>query len=145
MRLLHHLHAPRVLLKLDIAKAFDSISWPFLFEVLRQYVFGNRYLDWLAVLLSSSSTRVLINGAPGPPIWHQQGLRQGDSLAPQLFVLTVDMLGRLIKRAMEAGILQQSHLRQSISEISLDANDVVLFCHPSHQDAEAIDTSQTYL
>jgi hypothetical protein len=53
-------------------------------------------------------------------------------------VLAVDMPGRLIKRAMEAGILQQLHLRQSIPEISLYAHDVVLFCHPSRQDAEAI-------
>jgi hypothetical protein len=96
MRLLH-LHAPRVLLKLDLAKTFDSISWSFLFEVFRQYGFGNRFLDWLAILLSSSSTQILINGAPGPPIWHQQGLRQGDLLALQLFVLAVDMLGWLIK------------------------------------------------
>jgi hypothetical protein len=33
-RLLHQLRAPRVLLKLDLARAFVSISWPFFFEVL---------------------------------------------------------------------------------------------------------------
>jgi hypothetical protein len=70
-RLLHQLGNPRVLLKLDLAKAFDSISWPFLFEVLRQYGFGQRFLEWIAILLSSASTRVLINGEPGPPIWHR--------------------------------------------------------------------------
>ena len=47
-RLLHQLGAPRVLLKLDLARAFDSIAWPFLFEVLRQYGFGDRFLEWLA-------------------------------------------------------------------------------------------------
>jgi hypothetical protein len=68
MRLLHQLRAPRELLKLDLAKAFDTISWPFLFKVLRQYGFGTRFLDWLAILLSSVNTRVMINGDPGPPI-----------------------------------------------------------------------------
>jgi hypothetical protein len=103
MRLLHQLRAPRVLLKLDLARAFDTISWPFLFEVLRRYGFSTRFLDWLAILLPSASTRVLLNGNPGPPIWHRRGLRQGDPLSPQLFVLAVDTVGRLIKRAMGLG------------------------------------------
>jgi hypothetical protein len=36
MHQLHQLRVPRVLLKLDLAKAFDTISWAFLFKILRQ-------------------------------------------------------------------------------------------------------------
>uniref|UniRef100_A0A453A7A9 Reverse transcriptase domain-containing protein n=1 Tax=Aegilops tauschii subsp. strangulata TaxID=200361 RepID=A0A453A7A9_AEGTS len=50
------------MLKLDLTRAFDSLSWPFLFEVLRRYGFGNRFLEWTAILLSSASTRILLNG-----------------------------------------------------------------------------------
>lgn len=74
-RLLHQLKAPRALLKLDLTKAFDSISWPFVFEVLQRYGFGTRFRAWMAILLSSASTRVLLNGDPGPPIWHRRGFR----------------------------------------------------------------------
>lgn len=138
MRLLHQLRAPRVLLKLDLAKASDTISLPFLFNVLRQYGFGNRFLDWLAVLLSTANRKVLMNGKPGPPIWHRRGLRQGDPLSPQLFVLAVDTLGRLIKNVAASGILQHLHPRRSILVISLYADDMVLFYHPTPSDIMAI-------
>uniref|UniRef100_A0A452YA33 Reverse transcriptase domain-containing protein n=1 Tax=Aegilops tauschii subsp. strangulata TaxID=200361 RepID=A0A452YA33_AEGTS len=94
--LLHQLGAHRVMLKLDLTRASDSLSWPFLFEALCQYGFGERFLEWLAILLSSANTRVLLNGEPGPSIWRRCGLRQGDPLSPQLFSLVVDILGRLI-------------------------------------------------
>uniref|UniRef100_A0A453BCR0 Reverse transcriptase domain-containing protein n=1 Tax=Aegilops tauschii subsp. strangulata TaxID=200361 RepID=A0A453BCR0_AEGTS len=121
LKLLHQLGAPRVMLMLDLTRAFDSLSWPFPFEVLRQYGFGSRFLEWRAILLSSVSTRILLNGEPGPPIWHRQGLRQGDSMSPQLFVLAVDTLGQLLRRAHSLGILQPLYPRCHIPAISLYA------------------------
>ena len=39
-RLFHQQRMSRLLLKLDITKAFDSVSWPFLIEVMQQLGFG---------------------------------------------------------------------------------------------------------
>ena len=58
-RLLHNLKVPHMLLKLDITRAFDSLSCQFLFEVLDRYGFGPRFREWLAILLSTSSTRII--------------------------------------------------------------------------------------
>lgn len=66
-RLLHQLGMPRVLLKLDLTRTSDSISWPFLFDILRQYGFGARFLGWLAILLSSDSAKVIMNGKEARP------------------------------------------------------------------------------
>lgn len=79
-----------------------------------------------------------MNGKPGLAIWHRCGFRQGDPLSPQLFVLAVETLGCLLHRATELGILQQLHLRRPIPAVSLYADDVILFCHPSQGNILAV-------
>jgi mannosylglycoprotein endo-beta-mannosidase len=59
---LHRRKTPAVLLKLDVARAFDSVSWPFLLSILRQRGFGPRWIGWTTMLLRSASTKVLVNG-----------------------------------------------------------------------------------
>jgi hypothetical protein len=65
------------------------------------------------------------------------GTTAGRSPLPQLFVLVVDVLGRLILRAAELRILQQLHPWRTVLSISLYADDVILFCHPSREDVSA--------
>jgi hypothetical protein len=76
-RLLHQQNKARILLKLDITKAFDSVSWPFLIEVMTQLGFGQIWKDIVC-------GQVLLNGFPGEPIKHRRGLRQGDPLSLML-------------------------------------------------------------
>ncbi|KAM0918663.1 hypothetical protein ACQ4PT_008713 [Festuca glaucescens] len=81
-RKLHSSSTPVVLLKLDISKAFDIVDWDFLIEVLRKLGFGERLLACICAVLSTASTRVLLNGTPGSRIANRRGLRQGDPLSP---------------------------------------------------------------
>lgn len=85
-RWLHQKGAPAVLLKIDIAKAFDSVDWPFLLEVLQHIGFLRRWTNWISILLSTASTKILMNGRPGRRIAHARGLRQGDPISPMLFI-----------------------------------------------------------
>jgi hypothetical protein len=78
IRALHRGKQPGLFLKLDTAKAFDSVRWDFLMEVLEQYGFGHRWRGWVTALLETTSTAVLLNGCRGQ--WYRRftGLRQGD-------------------------------------------------------------------
>jgi hypothetical protein len=66
---------PSLLLKVDISRAFDSVSWLFLIDVMHHIGFPVAWLEWVSILLSSTSTRILLNGVQGERIYHAKGLR----------------------------------------------------------------------
>ncbi|XP_073360030.1 uncharacterized protein [Aegilops tauschii subsp. strangulata] len=92
----HRTKRAAILLKLDIAKAFDTVSWPYPLDMMRARGFGSRWCNWITMLLATSSSRVLVNGALARSIRHHRGLRQGDSISPFLFILAMEPLQRLL-------------------------------------------------
>ncbi|WVZ82123.1 hypothetical protein U9M48_029424 [Paspalum notatum var. saurae] len=129
---------PKLLLKLDISKAFDSLGWSFLLEVLRGAGFSVRWCNWISTLLYSASSKILLNGIPGAAIQHRRGVRQGDSLSPLLFVIAMEVLSRLFRKAAEAGVLGSLGPAAVRSRCSLYADDVIVFMDPDVREAEAI-------
>jgi exonuclease III len=127
-----------VLLKLDISRAFDSISWSFLLEVLQRLGFPTVWLRWIIIALRTASTRVVVNGMPGRKFMHARGLRQGDPLSPQLFVIAMEVATMLFCRATDQGLLAPVGNCSQIQRISIFADDVVLFVKPTITDLVTI-------
>ena len=96
--------------------------------------FGQVWRDIISGLLATSSTQILLNGSPGDRIEHRRGLRQGDPLSPMLFILVMDVLCYLVKKAADEALLQPLPRRTLQHRISLYADDVVLFLQPSIND-----------
>ena len=136
-KLLHRKKIPSALYKIDIAKAFDSLDWTFLLELLRHMGFSNRWTSWISVILSTASTKIIMNGSPGCRICHARGLRQGDPLSPLLFVLAMEALNALIKTAEIKGLLQPFGASAIQERIFLYADDVILFTSPQQQNLVA--------
>jgi hypothetical protein len=145
MGFLHQQRQPRILLKLDISKTFESVAWPFLLEVLQHMGFGQIWRDIISGLLGSSTTQVLLNGTPGRRIFHKRGLRQGGPLSPMLFILVMDMLGHLFSKAAEDEMLHPLARRALPHRISLYTDDVVLFIRREEPDiATTMDILQLF-
>jgi hypothetical protein len=75
IKALHKAKRPSLFIKLDISKAFDSVSWVFFLEVMQALGFGQRWRDWIATLLATSSSKILLNSIPGRQLKHARGLR----------------------------------------------------------------------
>jgi hypothetical protein len=93
----HKRKKPALVLKLDFAKAFDTVNWEGLFAVLRARRFSEVWIAWIEEILRSSRSAVLVNGCPGPWISCKRGLRQGDPISPYLFLLVAETLQCMIK------------------------------------------------
>jgi hypothetical protein len=137
-RWLYSKNVPSLLLKVDIAKAFDSITWPFLIDILRHIGFSRRWCNWISALLSTTSTKVVVNGRPGRRIAHARGFRQGDPISPMLFVLVMEILNSLIREADRCGALLPLPGQVVTHRASLYADDVVVFLLPAAQDMNCI-------
>jgi hypothetical protein len=137
-RAYHRKKVPALLLKMDISRAFDSVSWEYLLELLQRRGFPARWRNWLALLLSSSSSSVRLNGVRGPWIKHQRGLRQGNPLSPYLFILVIDTLQFILQRATTEGLITPLRDRMSRLRLSLYADDDVVFLNPVKADVDML-------
>lgn len=95
-----------MMIQLDIAKAYDRISWSYIREVLKAYGFDQNWIRWVMALVTTVSCSILLNGSPSGTFKPSRGLRQGDPLSPFLFILMMEGLGRAIILAKEEGRIQ---------------------------------------
>ncbi|CAN6206900.1 unnamed protein product [Urochloa humidicola] len=89
---------PTLVLKLDFAKAFDTVDWGCLMATMSARGFPQLWCQWIRGMLTSSKLAVLVNGRPGPWFTCKRGVRQGDPLSPYLFLLVADVLQQMIKQ-----------------------------------------------
>ena len=95
-----------LILKLDFEKAFDKVEHSAMLNIMQHKDFGPKWLQWMSMIFSSGTSSVLLNGVPRKVLHCRRGVRQGDSLSPLLFVLTVDVLQSLLNQAKIDGLLQ---------------------------------------
>jgi hypothetical protein len=91
---IHQCHHSKkeVVLKLDFAKAFDTIEHNVIIAMHQSLGFPEKCISWIKSSLVSGSSAVLLNGVPGKSFKCRRRVRQGDPLSPLLFVIAADLL-----------------------------------------------------
>jgi hypothetical protein len=105
---IHSIHSKKqkaLILKLDLKKAYDCVSWNFLPLILAQSGFTVTSSSWIMSCVTSTSFVVLINGETSDFFKNERRLRQGCPLLPLLFILVMESLSILLKKRQEMGEL----------------------------------------
>lgn len=121
-------------LKLDLRKAFDSLNRQFLCSALRCFGFHENWIGWIQECMNPTFS-LLINGECTARFDSSTGIRQGDPLSPYLFVIAMQVLSALLKKAesnheldpFSCGPLSVSHV--------IFADDPMIFLHADKKNA----------
>jgi hypothetical protein len=89
------------MLKIDLAKAFDRLEWPFILDALRRKGFHDHLIDLIHACISSANFSVNINGQSYGCFQGTRGIRQGCPLSPYIFVLVVNELSIQLQGALQ--------------------------------------------
>ncbi|KAK2426239.1 hypothetical protein P8452_40952 [Trifolium repens] len=92
-----------LIFKVDFEKAYDSVDWGFLDYMLRRFGFDLKWRAWMKACVCTGSMSILVNGSPTEQICIKKGLKQGDPLAPLLFLIVAEGLGALMRSAVDRG------------------------------------------
>lgn len=85
------------MVKVDIQKAYDSVEWLFLQQMMVELGFPYRYIQWVMVCLTTVSHIINVNGEVTEPFEAKKGIRHGDPISPYLFIICMEYLNRCLK------------------------------------------------
>ncbi|XP_026397133.1 uncharacterized protein LOC113291861 [Papaver somniferum] len=126
-------------LKMDIAQAFDTVSWKFIKELFRQYGFYDTWCGLINCILNSARISIMVNGSPEGFFSISRGLRQGDPLSPLIFVLIEDIISRNLSKLFARRSMHHMVIKKGVSPTHLlFAGDILVFCRGNLQSLQSL-------
>ncbi|GJY50686.1 RNA-directed DNA polymerase, eukaryota [Tanacetum coccineum] len=101
--------------KVDFAKAYDSVRWDFLLDVLEAFGFGSTWCTWIRGISDFAKASLLVNGSPSDEFHIHRGLKQGDPLSPFLFILVMEALHLSVCKAVDEDVFKGIQLQGSLA------------------------------
>ncbi|XP_074298144.1 uncharacterized protein LOC141628964 [Silene latifolia] len=121
--------SPRLLMKIDLQKAYDSVEWSFLQEMLTALGFPNHLVGLLMQCVSTPTYSIALNGEVFGFFQGKRGLRQGDPLSTLLFTICLEYLSRILEWVQQKPDFRFHPFckRVQLSHLCF-ADDLIMFC-----------------
>ncbi|GKA59909.1 RNA-directed DNA polymerase, eukaryota, reverse transcriptase zinc-binding domain protein [Tanacetum coccineum] len=133
----------KVAFKIDLQKAYDTISWEFLKNILLKFGFPSKMVNWIMTCVSTTKFSISINGDRVGYFQGGRGLRQGDPMSPYLFTLVMEVLNLIVVKNIEDNGDFKYHYgckKLKITHLCF-ADDLLMFCHGDGSSVETIRNS----
>lgn len=112
------------LISLDVKKAFDRVSWPFVYKVLERFGFNIQLISCIKAFYRNPTARLRINGFLTGNFNLNRGTRQGCCLSPSLFALFIEPLAQDIKQNNE---LKGINIAIEEHKMGLFSDDIITY------------------
>ena len=89
---------PGMILLVDFERAFDSVSWSFMYKALYFFQLWSRYYQMGENFISDANLCIIKNGIFSEFFNIGSGCRKGDTVLPYLFNICVVIMGILIRQ-----------------------------------------------
>jgi hypothetical protein len=130
MEYLIHSKKVGLLLLIDFEKAFDSLKFSYIREILKTYNFGETYISWFNLIYKDVKSCVLNNGFVSNFFKVNRGWRQGDPWSPYLFILCVEPLAQAI---INSRCINGIDIKNNIYKIGQYADDTFILLDGTEQ------------
>ena len=134
-----------MLIKIDISKAYDKLSWKYMEKILSVYGFSREWVEWVMDLVTTPFFSILLNVSSTKPFKPSWGITQGDPMSHFLFILMVDGMSKLIQTHAIGGEIRGLSLHEGMEKQThwQFMDDTMLMGHSSIQEARYFKKSLT--